>query len=81
MIDLSLFKDGKIYTIACKIDGNILCYSGVKGSTIGSWENGLVATVNPEYGVYIIYLTKVGSKYEWAAFYEGEYTAETLPEY
>ena len=80
-IPLSLFVDGKPYTVACKVDGEIICYSAIKGATIGAWEQGIVALFTPDQDIYMLHLTRIGSKYEWAALYDGEYTAETLPEY
>lgn len=78
---MSEMKEGAAYTLACKVDGQILCYTGLEGFQIGVWEEGLTALFEPSYGLCIIYLTKIGGLYEWAALYEGEYTVDTLPEY
>lgn len=79
-VSISQIKSGHAYTLACKMNGNILCYNGVAEETIGAWEEGLVTIYYAGQGV-TIYLTKAGATYEWVALYEGAYTAETLPPY
>lgn len=68
-----------VYTIAAKrTDGTLLVYSQEITSSyvytevtpsFGAWGNGLVRITLP------------AGEYVWAALYEGEYTAETLPPY
>lgn len=79
---------GKTVTFACKMGGQIYCGSGVM-QLPGTWTRII-------YGVYDVGNIEVvvqnnnemwvivggkNSVVEWAALYEGEYTAETLPEY
>lgn len=80
IVSISQIKSGHAYTLACKMNGNILCYNGVAEETIGTWEDGLVTIYYAGQGV-TIYLTKAGATYEWVALYEGAYTADTLPPY
>ena len=82
--------NGKVLTLAVKIAGAIYCCSGEVNQT-GAW-NSSARLVTP-YG-YISFETENDNKMfviidssttpsvlEWAALYEGAYTAETLPEY
>ena len=75
--DVGAFDTSKIYTAAaCSSNGTIKMVSGVL--SYGMWGDYVTFTVdgnnNPRF-------TLVAGSYKWAALYEGEYTAETLPEY
>lgn len=80
IVSISKIKSGHVYTLACKMGENILCYNGVAEETIGAWEEGFVTICYAGQGV-TVYLTKPGATYEWVALYEGAYTADTLPPY
>ena len=82
--------NGKVLTLAAKIAGTVYCCSG-EVKQIGTWNPS--ARFDTPYG-YISFETEddnsmnviidnstTPSVVEWAALYEGEYTAETLPEY
>ena len=82
--------NGKVLTLAVKIAGTVYCCSG-EVNQIGAWHNS--ARLDTPYG-YINFETEnsnmmfviinnstTPSVVEWAALYEGSYTAETLPEY
>lgn len=88
--DVVSMYNGKVLTLAVKIAGTIYCCSG-EVNQIGAWNS--PAHVDTPYG-YIRFETErdnmmfvvidnctTPSAVEWAALYEGEYTAETLPEY
>ena len=73
-----LIDANKIYTIAAmKVDGTLLVVSGKASNVIGSFGSIVFAYT---YGLWRFYISETGD-YLWAALYEGEYTAETLPEY
>lgn len=80
IVSISKLKSGHVYTLACKINGNILCYNAAMEEQIGSWEDGLVSLYYAGQGI-AIYLTKANATYEWVALYEGAYTVDTLPPY
>lgn len=82
--------NGKVLTLAVKMAGSVYCCSG-ELKQIGTWNAS--ARFDTPYG-YIRFETEennsmfviidssiTSSVVEWAALYEGEYTAETLPEY
>lgn len=88
--DVVSMYNGKVLTLAVKIAGTVYCCSGEVNQT-GAWHPS--ARVDTPYG-YISFETEdsnmmfviidnstTPSVVEWAALYEGEYTAETLPEY
>ena len=88
--DIIAMYNGKVLTLAVKIAGTVYCCSGEVNQT-GAW-NSSARLVTP-YG-YISFETENDNKMfviidssttpsvlEWAALYEGAYTAETLPEY
>lgn len=88
--DIVSMYNGKVLTLAVKIAGTVYCCSG-EVNQIGTWHNS--ARLDTPYG-YINFETEnnnmmfvvinnstTPSVVEWAAIYEGEYTAETLPEY
>lgn len=82
--------NGKVLTLAVKIAGTVYCCSG-EVNQIGAWHSS--ARFDTPYG-YISFETEdnnmmfviidnstTPSVVEWAALCDGEYTAETLPEY
>lgn len=81
---------GKVFTYAVKIAGAVYVCSGRVEET-GAWH--MVANADTAYGrawfemegdgsMFVIIQNTTGTAtVEWAALYEGEYTAETLPEY
>lgn len=75
----------KTYTGAvCLGDGTINVQSGILASTIGSSSKGVTISYNTDTGIATFFIgidTTSGTNYKWAALYEGEYTAETLPPY
>lgn len=88
--DVVSMYNGKVLTLAVKIAGTVYCCSG-EVNQIGAWH--LSARVDTPYG-YIRFETEdnnmmfviidnstTPSVVEWAALYEGSYTAETMPEY
>lgn len=88
--DVVSMYNGKVLTLAVKIAGTVYCCSG-EVNQIGTWHPS--ARFDTPYG-YINFETEdsnmmfviidnstTPSVVEWAALYEGEYTAETLPEY
>lgn len=88
--DITAVYNGKVLTLAVKIAGTVYCCSGEVNQT-GAWH--LSARFDTPYG-YIRFETEnsnmmfviidnstTPSVVEWAALYEGAYTAETLPEY
>lgn len=88
--DVVSVYNGKVLTLAVKIAGTVYCCSG-EVNQIGAWHPS--ARLDTPYG-YINFETETSnmmfvvidnsttpSAVEWAALYEGEYTAETLPEY
>lgn len=82
--------NGKTVTVAAKIDGSLYCAHG-QVNLAGSYN--VSANVDTPYGrvmvtcedtnsmFFILNNTTASATVEWAALYEGEYTAETLPEY
>lgn len=72
----------KIYTAAvCLNDGTIDVFSRVLSSGIGGWGSLLYAAYTETTGLTSFRLTSNAVDVKWVALYEGEYTAETLPEY
>lgn len=88
--DIAAMYNGRVLTLAVKIAGTVYRCSG-EVNQIGAWH--LSARLDTPYGninfetednnnMFIIIDTSTApSVVEWAALYEGEYTAETLPEY
>lgn len=76
---------GKPVTIAmCTTEGDIFCASGIyvaEGTSILSSFGVSNKTFSVENGTVQICVTEGGLGLRWIALYEGEYTAETLPEY
>lgn len=82
--------NGKTLTYAIKINGVIYIASGIVNQ-IGSWNN--IARVDTPYGyinietennndMFVIINNQISEAViEWAALYDGEYTADTLPPY
>lgn len=81
--------NGKTVTIAAKIGGNVYSAHGVVNQA-GSYN--VTASVDTPYGKLLLTCENANTLFftirnntsavvEWAALYEGEYTAETLPEY
>lgn len=90
---ISGVSDGTVVTVACKLsDGTILCRSGIVSYVSdGSWYR-CIAAVDSNMKASLFAGTYAGllqfNVYsytdiiiEWVALYEGEYTAETLPNY
>lgn len=79
---LTTVKDGKTYTIAAKnANGNLYVYSGGYGSdTIGDSAY-VTLSKSSSTGYATFQIAAQSTAWEWAALYEGEYTAETLPPY
>lgn len=88
--DIAAMYNGRVLTLAVKIAGTVYCCSGEVNQN-GEWNSS--ARVDTPYG-YISFETEENnnmfiiidtsttpSVVEWAALYEGSYTAETLPEY
>ena len=76
-------KEGDIYTIAAKdVNGNLYVYSEpyYESGRIGDPEY-VMLTRSTTTGHATFQLIEHSSAWEWAALYEGEYTAETLPPY
>ena len=88
--DVVSMYNGKVLTLAVKIAGTVYCCSG-EVNQIGAWHSS--AYFDTPYGYIrfetedrnmmfvVIVNSKTPAVVEWAAIYEGEYTAETLPEY
>ena len=82
--------NGKVLTLAVKMEGSVYCCSG-EVKQIGTLN--VSARLDTPYGsigfetetdnkMFVIIDSSITSSViEWAALYEGEYTAETLPEY
>lgn len=71
--------DRGILTFAAKVWNGSIHVVTYDTSVIGSITNGVCSIIREEnaLGVELV----AGYAYEWAALYEGEYTAETLPPY
>ena len=74
-------KSNTPYTFAaCQTDGTILCLRGLPGEETklfdGTKTRLVIAFEDDSPAVWLS-----GGSWLWAALYEGEYTAETLPEY
>lgn len=88
--DVVSMYNGKVLTLAVKIAGTVYCCSG-EVNQIGAWHPSArfdtpygyinFETENNNYMYVIIDNSTTPSVVEWAAIYEGEYTAETMPEY
>lgn len=88
--DVVSMYNGKVLTLAVKIAGTVYFCSG-EVKQIGTWNSS--ARLDTPYGhiqfetensnmmFVIIDNSTTPSAVEWAAIYDGEYTAETLPEY
>lgn len=71
----------KVYTGAiCLADGTKHVHSGTMGNGFGEWNSSLWVGLSSEEYVFEIGVN-ITQPIIWAALYEGEYTAETLPEY
>lgn len=81
--------NGKTVTIAAKMGGNVYCAHGVvdqKGAydvtaRVDTPDGVLMLTCEETDRLFFLLDTAASTVVEWAALYEGEYTAETLPEY
>lgn len=70
-----------VHTLAAKkTDGSILLYTKNPSEAYSTADNGLGLGVDNNMDNDVVIHLPTGS-YLWAALYEGEYTAETLPEY
>lgn len=70
-----------VHTLAAKkTDGSILLYTKNPSEVYSTADNGLGLGVDNNMDNDVVIHLPTGS-YLWAALYEGEYTAETLPEY
>lgn len=75
---------GKRYTIAVNINGVVYAQVFTMGNFAGGislGNDGAVFYSTPNQHVLIRAMTAPGFNMLWMALYEGEYTAETLPEY
>lgn len=71
----------KIYTAALHlVDGTTYVHSGTFTDGFGSSNSTIWCGIDNTYNTFRIE-TGITQRIEWAALYEGEYTAETLPEY
>lgn len=78
-VPLEYFKTGKTYTFAAmKSNKEVVILTATYGSS--AENDSISAAWEGAYGVGYGFFLKSGT-YEWAALYEGEYTADTLPEY
>lgn len=78
-IPISYFQDGEKYTFAAmKENGDISLIVVAYGGSAAN--DNLMVFWEGAYGVGFAAYIKSG-EYKWAAFYKGEYTAETLPAY
>lgn len=75
-------EKNKTYTaVVCSQDGTVSCYCGTIANGIGSWyDNAYVYSGTEDLTIFSL-PARGYSEIQWAALYEGEYTAETLPEY
>lgn len=76
-------KEGNVYTVAVKdVSGNLYVYSEpyYESGRIGDPEY-VTLTKSVSTGYATFQLMEHSSAWEWAALYEGEYTADTLPPY
>ena len=82
---------GKTVTLAAKVNGEIFCCSGTVTYT-GEWHRvtetgsealqaGIGVEAVVETSLLWVTIGAANATFEWIALYEGEYTAETLPEY
>jgi hypothetical protein len=75
-----MIKDGKTYTFAvCDLNGNIKTITKTAPIETEITENGLAIQLKTNDNSFVG-IVEAGN-YIWAALYEGEYTAETLPPY
>lgn len=77
---------GKTYTLAVKVDGQIEAYSFINPSDDAAdlyfKTNVYRVQIDSNKRTFVFYnYTTTPKVFEWAALYEGEYTAETLPPY
>lgn len=78
-IEATKIDNNKVYTFAaCKVDGTIRVTSGIFANAFG--DSYLSCYLVSSTGVPRCTLNE-SDGYKWAALYDGEYTAETLPEY
>lgn len=73
-------KPNQTYTIAvCNMYDEVFTYTGKPEADAGTAELGIHYDAN----IDCVFVVILGAVYgiKWAALYEGEYTAETLPEY
>lgn len=77
---------GKTYTLAVKVDGQIEAYSFINPSDDAAdlyfKTNVYRVQIDSNKRTFVFYnYTTTPKVFEWAALYEGEYTAETVPPY
>ena len=71
----------KVYTAAiCLNDGTIITETDQLSAGIGGWAGAIYCAINSN-GITTFFITSNATDVKWAALYEGEYTAETLPPY
>jgi hypothetical protein len=79
ILDTNVIDKAKTYTLAaCKVDGTIHIISGTFANQFSNAHLSCYIDTNTRCA-YCVLLES--DSYKWAALYEGEYTAETLPEY
>lgn len=82
LIDPAVIDTSATYTAAIGLaDGTVIAYSGNFDSGFGYKNSGIYGGVSTSDGVTPFVRIASGQDVCWAALYEGEYTAETLPEY
>lgn len=80
IVPVSLMKTGQTYTFAAKQkDGTICVATGTYPMSAAVAQNGVIIKLDGLATQYVA-ITTAGT-YEWAALYEGAYTAENLPPY
>ena len=80
-IDEKLIDGQKTYTAALMMaDGTLYVYSGKPANGFGDWDNSIWVGYPYENPAFQI-RTGLSGNMLWAALYEGEYTADTLPPY
>lgn len=80
LVPVSLMKTGQTYTFAAKQkDGTIRVATGTYPMSASVIQNGVTIKLDGLATQYVA-ITTAGT-YEWAALYEGAYTAENLPPY
>ena len=83
---VSSYKTGKVYTFAvCDSNYKVIVVSAIPSEnwakTVNPWGEIGLAVISGLLTVNIKVAASYSKTFRWAALYEGEYTAETLPDY